>query len=169
MSCTTHRHAAGNASLQKALDGYIHGKTSAALEEFKRLTEVLEGEELARVYLYMGRCYINLGRMDAAADAFRMGRAINGAEPFDEYLQYIKNSFEASPKFIVRAGRVTRAQLTHLFSIYFAEYLSGGKTASVSYGKHGTRSTENEIDMIIDTGIMPYLPDGQFHGEAFVT
>jgi hypothetical protein len=160
-SCSSGKRAGGSSALDRAIESYIAGEYHDAVDRLEALARGSGSEEdLLEVYLYLGRSYMALGQHSLAIDAFAAGKTRGGGAVFDEYLRRLDVLVSGAPDVVATAVRVTRAQLAALIDrmFYAAPEDAGASAEGVVTRLESVRK-----------GIVPVLPDGSFHGEAFVT
>lgn len=165
-SCSSGVRSDRGTKLDRAIESFIAGDYDAAVSRLEDLAESTESaEELRQVYLYLGRSYVAKGQYPRAIDAFNAGMALGESSPFDEYLTRLGVVVSGAPQAVAMSGQVTRAQLAALIDQMFYDGL--GKVGDTS--RHVTREgTVSELESV-KRGVVPVLPDGDFHPDALVT
>lgn len=149
-----------NASLDKAIVHYIDGDLQRAEALLTRITgEGGADEEVAEAYLYLGRIYLSRGDYEKAADAFSAGSALGDDFRFAEYFAEAQRHLTISPARIAQLPSVTRGQLAEMIVRKFGARLAEGSMAGEADG----------IDAVVRAGVMPMLPDGEFHAGEKLT
>jgi hypothetical protein len=177
-SCASSRRTSTRSDVQEAIELFIAGRYEAAAADFETLTKSLDGDELCTAYLYLGRCYFELGNLEKAAEVFSLGRMQCGEAPFGEYLLQVQNYFRVSPEAIANAVSITRAQCACLLLHYFGGSDSAGLSIRPDMVQPGTAKhppdavshwAKDAIDEVLRIGLMEALPDGLFHPDETVT
>lgn len=158
LSCGTRTQlGSGNADYDEGVALFVQGdysRAAKALEKFvgdtDDTTRKLEG------YYYLGRSYLALGDRDRAIDAFQTAVRLGDDGPSREYLERMAGTRLGDPRIVAQQLRVTRYQLAALIV-----KLVDGDTFDLE--------KRNPIDMLVERGWMPALPDGARHEKAVVT
>ncbi len=168
-SCSHSKYPGGNPFLEAAIEDYVSGRTEKARGELERLTATLEDDELALAYLYLGRCLLDEGDLEKAAEAFTRGGMLEPDGPFESYLEEVRRKAFLSSKHLTEADHLTRAELSCVL-VHFAG--STGALASVPVNLPrdcATHWARAEITKAIACGYMAELPDGGFHPDEKVS
>ncbi|MBI4721271.1 MAG: tetratricopeptide repeat protein [Chitinivibrionia bacterium] len=172
-SCSSSRRAGTRSDVQNAIELFVAGRYEAARAEFEGLTKSLNGEDLCAAYLYLGRCYFEMGNLEKAGEVFSTGRVACGEEPFAEHLMQVQNYLRVSPAAIAGAAFITRAQCACLLAYYFGDASAGAPMAQPGIAKDPADAASHwaigAIREVLRTGLMETLPDGLFHPDEAVT
>ena len=148
---------------------YIDGQYEEAARRFDAITRGAESEDdVLTAYLYLGRCYMELGDYSAAADALTSGRVLGGGIEFEGYLAEVQEHLRLTSKGLEGQGTLSRAQLAALIDQGFGDRLAGTGTHRVppDLATHWARETVRRVN---EAGVMPSLPDGDFYPDVPVT
>jgi tetratricopeptide (TPR) repeat protein len=159
--------------VQKAIDLFIAGRYEAARADFEALARSRDGDDRCTAYLYLGRCYFELGNLEKAAEAFSLGRLECGEAPFADYLLQVQNYFRSSPRAIASAASITRAQCACLLVHYFGGPKDSGQSAGLGLPKNPSDAVSHwasdAIRGALALELMENLPDGLFHPDETLT
>jgi hypothetical protein len=164
-SCSSGGPGHSRSELDRAIEFYIAGDYDEAVERLDKLSKTTESEErLREIYLYLGRSFVELEQYSQAIDAFTAGAAYGGGLIFEEYLTRLGVVVSVAPKILAASDKITRAQLAALIDKMFFGVKDIGAPSD-----EGRQDVSVGPSTSVQRGVVPTLPDGEFHGNDFVT
>ena len=160
LSCSSSPPDPRGSDLDPAIGLFLDGEYDHAIAAFTILLETVDSDESRReIYYYLGRCYLEMGEVREAIDAFATGVALGDHGPCAEYLARILPAIEGTPYSVSRMLDVRRVQLASLVIRWLEANPDG----------FDNDKADEPLSMLAATGWMPRTADGGLHGNAVVT